>query len=236
MTKTSEIPAKESESAWKDKPERPSQLSVSATESEDAKLRNSKFLSLNPGNHLMEYSLYSNAATSTAQLLSGGIPSMTMHTSPVALHLLSSYIAAGYVPQIPGSAALLSGRTGFDRAIPTTNLQTTPGVAFQSVASLMTTSASSNNLHSQPISTGTLAKIGPPSCLNAQDFGLSLNSTLSMPAHNGFPTNVGINMDLSSSGIGTNDARPSGPSNALSNDIKRPIPHLPHKNSGVGIL
>ena len=192
--------------------------------------------SINSGHHLNENNPYSTLATNNAQIMGSGIPSMTVHTSPVALHLLSSYIAAGFVPQLPGSNTLLAARTGFETMNPTSNLQNTPGIGFQSVASLMTSSAASNTLHSQPIPTGSLEKTTSHSSHNTPEFGLSMNPNMTMSTHNGFSLNSGGNMNLSASGIETNDIRTSGTNNNNSNDIKRPVPHLPPKSSGLGIL
>ena len=222
--------------AWKENSDMQINASTRATETEEGKLKVPNFFSINSGHHLNESIPYSPSATSSAQILGAGIPSMTVHTSPVALHLLSSYIAAGFVPQMPGSSTLLSARTGFNSVNPTSNLQNAPGIGFQSVASLMTSSATSNTLHSQPISTASLEKITSPGCLNPQDFSVSMNPTLTMSTHNGFSLNSGLNMNLAASGIGTNDVRSSAANNNNSNDIKRPVPHLPPKSSGIGIM
>ena len=236
ISKAQEAPNNPSCPAWKENSNMEINTSARDTEIQTGKIKFPNLFSINSGHHLNENNPYSTLATSNAQILSAGIPSMAVHTSPVALHLLSSYIAAGFVPQIPGNNTLLSARTGFESVNPTANLQNTPGIGFQSVASLMTSSAASNTLHSQPISTGSLEKITSPSSLTTQDFGIPMNPNINMSTHNGFSLNSALNMNLSGSGIKTNDVRSSGTNNNNSNDIKRPVPHLPPKSSGIGIL
>ena len=86
---------------------RPFEQSPKTTYPDEAKLRIPNYLNISAGHHLNEKHLYTNSSTTSSQLFNGNIPSMTAHTNPVAFHLLSSYIAAGLVPQIPGSASLI---------------------------------------------------------------------------------------------------------------------------------
>ena len=154
---------------------------------------------------------------------------MAAHTSPVALHLLSSYIAAGFVPQLPGNTALIQSRASFDPLNPTSSLQNTPGIGFQSIPSLMTTSAAANILHSQAIATSAMERNDSVNLPNTQDFNTSINPSMIRPTQSGFAANFGLNMNMPASGIS------SGQGKVISNDIKRPIPHLPQKSSGIGI-
>ena len=154
---------------------------------------------------------------------------MTAHTNPVAFHLLSSYIAAGLVPQIPGNASLIPSQTSYDPLNPSSNIPNTPGIGFQSIANLMTTSAATNILHSQSIASGLTERNAQIDGLSNQELNRTIISGKVVPTQSGFSTNLGLHMNMSSSGIS------SVSNKTVSNDIKRPIPHLPQKSSGIGI-
>ena len=232
----SEISNNLSDSTYKEKLEEDSRSPTKNPESGLTKLRVPNFPTVSPTHRLIDGNPYSTSPRNTGQLLGGGLPSMAVHTSPVALHLLSSYIAAGFVPQISGNHTLFSTRSGFTPVNPASTTPQVSGLAFPPVDNLMTTSAPSVNLHSQSISALSLEKVTSPNCLNPNSLNIPMASGLAMNTHNGFSTNIGLTPNFAAPALGTNDIHLPGSNNIRSSDIKRPIPHLPTKTPDVGIL
>ena len=187
------------------KPEmkRPFTISPKTSHSVEAKLRVPNYLNANVSHHLMEKNIYTNPTTTSIQQLNGNMPSVSPHTSPVALHLLSSYIAAGLVPQIPGNPSLITSQAAFDPINPTGSVQNTAGIGFQSISNLMTTSAATNILHSQSQANGSMEQSSPISSLTHQDLNTSLSQNMIIPTLSAFSTNIGLHLNTPSTGIST---------------------------------
>ena len=228
-TESSKTKSEFSPAESKSEMKRPFAISPKTTHPVEAKLRVPNYLNANVSHHLMEKNIYTNPTTTSIQQLNGNIPSMSPHTSPVALHLLSSYIAAGLVPQIPGNPSLITSQAAFEPINPTGSVQNTSGIGFQSISNLMTTSAATNILYSQSKANGSIEQNSPISSLTNQDLNRSLSQNMIIPTLSGFSTNIGLHLNTPSTGISSLANR------STSNDIKRPIPHLPQKSSGIGI-
>ena len=184
-----------------------------------------------------ENNLYPVASSTHGHLLDGGLASMAMHTSPVALHLLSSYIAAGFVPQIPFSHTAFTARPGFTPLNSTPRLQNPTGINFHGIESLMNKSSTYGNVRSESISKGSLDKETSSNSLTNHALTTSMNPSMHFSSNNGSTMSSDTNIQYPTEmAIGGGDVHLPSHSNNTTTDIKRPIPHLPHNSSGVGIL
>ena len=195
------------------------------------------FPSINSIQPVTENNIYPVATSTHGHLLDGGLASMAMHTSPVALHLLSSYIAAGFVPQIPFSHTAFAARPGFAPLNSTPRLQNPTGINFHGIESLMNKSSSHGNLRSESISKGSLDKDISSNSLTNHALTTSINPGMVLSSINGSTvssdTNIKYPTEMS---LGASDVHLPSHSNSSTTDIKRPIPHLPQNSSGVGML
>ena len=195
------------------------------------------FPSINSIQPVTENNIYPVATSTHGHLLDGGLASMAMHTSPVALHLLSSYIAAGFVPQIPFSHSAFAARPGFTPLNSTPRLQNSTGINFHGIESLMNKSSSHGNLRSESISKGSLDKDISSNSLTNHALTTSINPGMVLSSINGSTvssdTNIKYPTEMS---LGASDVHLPSHSNSSTTDIKRPIPHLPQNSSGVGML
>lgn len=162
---------------------------------------------------------------------------MAMHTSPVALHLLSSYIAAGFVPQIPFSHTAFAARPGFTPLNSTPRLQNPTGINFHGIESLMNKSSSYGHLRSESTSKGLLDKDISSNSLTNHALTTSINPGMVLPPNNGPTINSDTNIQYPTEmAVGAGDVHLASHSNISKTDIKRPIPHVPQNSSGVGML
>ena len=192
------------------------------------------FPSINSIQPVTENNIYPVATSTHGHLLDGGLASMAMHTSPVALHLLSSYIAAGFVPQIPFSHSAFAARPGFTPLNSTPRLQNSTGINFHGIESLMNKSSSYGNLRSESISKGSLDK---DISSNSHALTTSINPGIVLPSNNGSTISSDTNIQYPTEmAVGAGDVHLASHSSSSTTDIKRPIPHLPHNSSGVGML